>query len=84
MALFDTNEFRISAPQGAIHSPLGNGDVLDVVVRQEIEVTDVWPLPVFHITDHVKTGNISESVDKLADCELSEPRPCFNIAQNRN
>jgi hypothetical protein len=42
MSLFDLNEFEISAPQCPTHySPLGNGDVLDIVVHQYIRVSDV-------------------------------------------
>jgi hypothetical protein len=38
--LFDVNKFEISAPQRATHySPAGNGDVLDIVVHQNIGVT---------------------------------------------
>jgi hypothetical protein len=40
MALFDLREFEISAPLGPTHySPAGNGDVLDIVVHQNIRVS---------------------------------------------
>jgi hypothetical protein len=40
--LFDLNEFKISAPECPTHySPAENGDVLDVVVHQNIRVSDV-------------------------------------------
>jgi hypothetical protein len=42
MALFDFSEFQISTPQYPTHySPAGNGDVLDIVVHQNIRVSDV-------------------------------------------
>jgi hypothetical protein len=41
MDLFDLNEFEISAPQCPTHSPAGNGDVLDIVVHQNISVSAV-------------------------------------------
>jgi hypothetical protein len=42
MVLFDLSEFEISAPQYPTHySPAGNGDVLDIVVHQNIRVSDV-------------------------------------------
>jgi hypothetical protein len=60
--LFDTSQFEISAPQCPTHySHVGNGDVLDIVVHQNIRVSDVIVsdifdsahLPiVFNILDH--------------------------------
>jgi hypothetical protein len=42
MALFDLSEFEISAPQCPDHySPAGNGDVLDIVIHQNIRVSDI-------------------------------------------
>jgi hypothetical protein len=42
MDLFDLNEFEISAPQCPTHYfPAGNGDVLDIVVHQNIRVSDL-------------------------------------------
>jgi len=63
--LFDNNEFEISAPQNPTHySPAGNGDVLDIVVQQNVRLSDITVsdtldsvhLPIiFHILDHVRT-----------------------------
>jgi hypothetical protein len=42
MALFDLSEFEISTPQCPTHySPAGNCDVLDIMVHQNIRVSDV-------------------------------------------
>jgi hypothetical protein len=42
MALFDLSEFDISAKQCHTHySPAGNGDVLDIVIHQNIRVSDI-------------------------------------------
>jgi hypothetical protein len=42
MALFDLNESEISAPQCPTnYSPAGNGDVLDIMVHQNIRVSDI-------------------------------------------
>jgi hypothetical protein len=64
MALFDLSEFEISAPQCPTHfSPAGNSDVLDIVVHQNIRVSDIIVsdildsdhLPIiFRILDDVK------------------------------
>jgi hypothetical protein len=80
MALFDLSDFKISPPQCPTHySPAGNGDVLDIVVRQNIRVSDVTVsdildsdhLPkIFHMLDHVKIRNISEL------CPPERTRPC--------
>jgi hypothetical protein len=74
-ALFDSKEFEVSATQCPNHySPVGNGDVLDIVVYQNIRVSDVTVsdilesghLPVVsHILDHGKIRNLSELVEKL-------------------
>jgi hypothetical protein len=40
--LFDVNQFEISAPQCPTHySPVGNGDMLDIVVNQNFRVSNV-------------------------------------------
>jgi endonuclease/exonuclease/phosphatase family metal-dependent hydrolase len=67
LELLDLNEFEISAPQYPTHySPVGNSDMLDIVVHQNIRLSDVTVsdtldsdhLPiVFHILDHIKTRN---------------------------
>jgi hypothetical protein len=42
MALFDLSEFEILAPQcPTLYSSVGNGDVLDIVVHQNIRMSDV-------------------------------------------
>jgi hypothetical protein len=68
--LFHKNEFDISAPQYPTHySPAGNGVILDIVVHQNIGLSNVTVsnildsdhLPIiFHILDHVKIRNISQ------------------------
>jgi hypothetical protein len=75
--LFDTSDFEISAPQSpTLYSPAGNGDVLDIVVHQnvrlsEVTVSDVLDsdyLPIdFHILDHVRTRNLSDPLEKFTD-----------------
>jgi hypothetical protein len=79
MALFDLSEFEMSTPQCSTHySPAGNGDVLDIVVHQNIRVSDVtvsdfldsdhMPI-IFHILDHVKIRNLSEPIETFTDWE---------------
>jgi hypothetical protein len=75
--LFDVNQFEISAPQCPTHySPSGNGDVLNIVVHQNITVSDVIvsdildsdQLPIiFHILDNVKIRNLSDPIEKFTD-----------------
>jgi hypothetical protein len=77
--LSHANQFEISAPQCPTHySPSGNGDVLDIVVHQNIIVSDVTfsdildsdHLPIiFHILDHVKIRNLSDPIEKFTDWE---------------
>jgi hypothetical protein len=84
-ALFDLKEFEISEPQCPTHySPAGNGDVLDIVVRRNIRVSDVTVsdildpdhlLIVFHILVHVKIRHLSEPV-KIVRLG-SVPKPCI-------
>jgi hypothetical protein len=68
LQLFDTNDFKISAPQCPTqYSPVGNGDVLDIVVHKNIRLSNVivsdillsdhQPI-IFHILDHVRTKNV--------------------------
>jgi hypothetical protein len=74
---FDVNQFEISAPQFPTHyTPSGNGDVLDIVVHQNIRVSEVivsdildsYHLSIiFYIPDHVKIKNLSESIEKFTD-----------------
>jgi endonuclease/exonuclease/phosphatase family metal-dependent hydrolase len=75
MALFDLSKFQISEQQCPTHySSAGNGDVLDIVVHQNIRESDVIVsnildsdhLPMtFHILDHVKIRNLSERIEKF-------------------
>jgi hypothetical protein len=77
MALFDLSEFEISAPECPTHySPAGNGDVLDIVVHQNVGVSDVIVsdildsdhLPIiFYVLDHVKIMNLSVHIEKFTD-----------------
>jgi hypothetical protein len=72
MALFDLSESEISIPQCPKHySPVGNGDVLDIVVHKNIRLSDVTVsdilhsdhIPIiFHILDHIKIRNHSEPI----------------------
>jgi hypothetical protein len=42
LQLFDASDFKISAPQCPTHySPVGNGDVLDIVVHKDIRLSNV-------------------------------------------
>jgi hypothetical protein len=75
MALFNLSEFEISVPQCSTHYyPAGNGDVLDIVVHQNIRVSDVTISDIFasdhipvvyRILDHVKIRNLSEPASEL-------------------
>jgi hypothetical protein len=77
MALFDLRDFEISASQCPTHySPAGNGDMLDIVVHQNISVSDVIVSIIldsdnlqiiFHILDHVKIKNHSEPIEKFTN-----------------
>jgi hypothetical protein len=75
LRLFDVNQFEISAPPRPTHySPAGNGDVLDIVVYQNIRVSDVIVsdildcdhLPIiFHLLDHDKVTYLSKLIEKI-------------------
>jgi hypothetical protein len=77
------NEFEISAPQCPTHySPTGNGDVLDIVVHQNMRLSGVivfdilgsnHPPIVFHILSCVETKNLSEPVEKFRLGTVSKP-----------
>jgi hypothetical protein len=77
LQLFDASDFEISAPQCPTHySPVGNGDVLDIVVHKNIRLSNVIVsdildsdhLPIiFHILDHVRTKNVSPPLEKITD-----------------
>jgi hypothetical protein len=73
------NKFEILAPQCLTHySPAGNGDHLDIVVHQNIRMSDIIVsdildsdhLPIiFHIMDHDKNRNLSEPIENFIDWE---------------
>jgi hypothetical protein len=75
LQLFDTHDFEISASQSPTHySPMGNEDVLDIVVHKNIRLSNVIVSDildsdhlqiVFHIPDHVRTKQISEPFKHL-------------------
>jgi hypothetical protein len=77
MALFDLNEFEISTPQCPTQfSSVGNGDVLDIVVHQNIKMPDVIvcdisdsdQIPIISdLLDHVKIRNLSVPIEKFTD-----------------
>jgi hypothetical protein len=77
--LFEVNQIEISSPQCPInYSPIGNGDVLDISVHQNIGVSDVIVSDIldsdhlsiiFHILDHVKIRNLSNTIEKFTDWE---------------
>jgi hypothetical protein len=79
MQLFNTNDFNISAPQYPTHYyPVGNGDVLDIVVHKDIRISNVIVsdildsdhLPiVFHILDYLITNEVPKSFEKVTDWE---------------
>jgi hypothetical protein len=79
LELFHKNEFEISAPQCPTHySPAGNGDLLNIVVHQNIRFSSVTVsnilnldhLPIlFHVLDHVKIRNFSEPIENYTDWE---------------
>jgi hypothetical protein len=79
MTLFDLGEFEISAPQCSTHhSRSGNGDALDIVVHQNIRLSDVIVsdildsdhLPIiFHILDQVKIRNLLGPIEKFTDLD---------------
>jgi hypothetical protein len=75
----DRNDFEISAPQCPTdYSPVGSGDILDIVVHKNIRLSNVivsdilnsYHLPIiFHILDHVRTKNVSTPHEKLTHWE---------------
>jgi hypothetical protein len=77
--LIHINKFEISAPQWPTHySPAGNGDVLDIVVHKNVQLSEIIfsdildsdHLPVvFQLLDHVRTRNLSDPIDKFTDWE---------------
>jgi hypothetical protein len=79
LTLLINNDFQISALQSPIHyTPRGNGDVLDIVIHQNVRLSDVNVsdvldsdhLPIFfHILDRVNTRDISAPVETHTDWE---------------
>jgi hypothetical protein len=90
LELFHKNEFEISAPQCPTHySPAGNGDILDIVVHQNIRLSSVIVsnildsdyLPILcHILDHVKIRNLSETTEKFTDWERFQSLASYLIS----
>jgi hypothetical protein len=88
--LFDVNEFNISTPQCPTHyPPVGNGDVLNTVVSQNVRqpgviISDILDsdhqLTVCQILDHVKIKNILEPVEKFTDWEWFQSLACDLIS----
>jgi hypothetical protein len=82
LELFIGSNFKISIPQCPAHyTPDGTDDVLDIVVHQkvqlsEVTVTDILDsdhlpeLIMFSILDPVTMRETSDSVEKLTDWEL--------------
>jgi hypothetical protein len=80
LELFVRSNFKISAPQCCVHyTPDGRGEVLDIVVHQniwllEVIVTDILDPDhlqiMFSILDPVRTREVLDPIEKLADWEL--------------
>jgi hypothetical protein len=85
LELFDVSQFEISAPQCPTHySPAGIGDMLDIVVRQNIRVSDIIVCDIlhadqqpilFHILEHLKIRNLSEPIEKFTDWDRFQSLP---------
>jgi hypothetical protein len=79
---FDASDFAMSAPRCPTHySPVGSGDVLDIVVHKNIRLSNVIVSDIldsghlattFHILDHVRTLNFSPPIEKFKDWERFE------------
>jgi hypothetical protein len=77
MALFNLSKFEISAPQCPTHySPEVNGDVLDIVVHQNIRVSNVI------VSDILDSDHLPVIFHRLGS--VSKPRLGININQNGN
>jgi hypothetical protein len=82
LQLFDTHDFEFPAPQCQNHySPVGNGDVLDIVVHKNIRLSNVIASDIldsdhlsvmFHILHHARTKIVLEPLAKLTDLEQFE------------
>jgi hypothetical protein len=92
LELFVICNFDISAPQCSTHyTPDGRGDVLDIVVHQNVRlseatVTDTLGsdhLPImFNILDHVRTSEAVDPVEMLTDWELFQSLASELISPN--
>jgi hypothetical protein len=79
LQLFDVNDFETPAPQHPIdYFPAGNGDVLDIVVHQNLrlshatasDILDSDHVPVvFHILDLITSNKLLEPLEKFTDWE---------------
>jgi endonuclease/exonuclease/phosphatase family metal-dependent hydrolase len=73
------NESQISAPHCPTnYSSAGNGEAMDIVVHKNVRLSEVIAsdildsdhLPiVFHLLDHARTMNLSDTVDNFTDWE---------------
>jgi hypothetical protein len=80
LQLFVSFHLEIPAPQCCMHyTPDGRGDFLDILVRQNVRLTEIFVtdvlnsdhLPVmFNILDPLRTRESLDPVEKLRDCEL--------------
>jgi hypothetical protein len=75
----------MSAPQYPTHFlPNGRGDVLDIVVHKDVQISDVRVLDImysdhlpitFCILDHIKAKEILDGVKKFTDWERFQSLP---------
>jgi hypothetical protein len=83
LKLFVSSNFEISAPECSTHStPDGKGDVLDIVVHQNIRLSEVTATQIldsdqlrimFIILETVRTRQTLDPIEKLMNWELSKP-----------
>jgi hypothetical protein len=79
LQLFDASDLKMSAPQYPTHYfPVGNGDVLDIVVHKNIRLSNIIVSDILdsdnlsiiiHILDHVRTKTVSVPLEKITDWE---------------
>jgi hypothetical protein len=68
LELFLSSNFEISAPQCSAHyTPDGRGDVLDIVVHQSVQLSEVI---VIDVLEPVRTREALDPVEKLTDWDL--------------
>jgi hypothetical protein len=77
LQFLDVDNFEMSAPQCPTHySPVGNGDVLEIIVNKNTrfsnvivsEILDSDHLPIiFYIMDHIRTTKLLEPLNKFID-----------------